>query len=85
MRAREEDVKIERGRTTGTSRKKEREKENMREREREREKRGWGRYKTREVKRSRKDKAAQNVPLRHLKSFFSVENLSFCKRRRTEK
>lgn len=31
MRAREEDVKIERGRTTGTSRKKEREKENMRE------------------------------------------------------
>lgn len=31
MRAREVDVKIERGRTTGTSRKKEREKENMRE------------------------------------------------------
>lgn len=31
MGAREEDVKIERGRTTGTSRKKEREKENMRE------------------------------------------------------
>lgn len=82
MRAREVDVKIERGRTTGTSRKKERKGEGEYERG---EKRGWGRYETREVKRSRKDKAAQNVPLRHLKSFFSVENLSFCKRRRTEK
>lgn len=44
-----------------------------------------GRKKMREAKRSRKDKAAQNVPLRHLKSFFNVENLSFYKRRRAEK
>lgn len=68
--------------------KKEREKENERERVRETEGRGRrdrGRNEMREAKRSRKDKAAQNVPLRHLKSFFSVENLSFCKRRRAEK
>ncbi|KYN11672.1 hypothetical protein ALC57_16261, partial [Trachymyrmex cornetzi] len=67
--------------------KKEREKENDKEREgrgrgeRERRKNGAEEYKTREAKRSRKDKAAQNVPFRHLRSFFSVENLSFCKRR----
>lgn len=76
-------------RTTGKLRKERREKENEKERMSEKGQEGEGQVreknKMREAKRSRKDKAAQNVPLRHLKSFFSVENLSFYKRRRTEK
>lgn len=82
MRAREDGCK-DRARKDNRYVKKERKGEG--EYERGKKGAGEGRYKTREVKRSRKDKAAQNVPLRHLKSFFSVENLSFCKRRRTEK
>jgi len=67
--AREEEGRREGGRATGKSR----------ERERERE-RGEGGAREQDARRSRRDKAAQNVPLRHPKSFFSVENLSFYKR-----